>query len=51
MNYTELCETILEDYGRYWIENIPNDCNSITNINFSVSYYIYTNTYISLKLL
>jgi hypothetical protein len=51
MNYTELCETILEDYGRYWIENIPNDCNSITNINFNVSYYIYTNTYISLKLL
>ena len=34
MNYSELCESILEDYGRYWILNIPSEYNPIKQINF-----------------
>ena len=35
MNYSKLCESILEDYGKYWIENIPPSYNPTKNINFN----------------
>ena len=29
MNYSEFCESILEDYGRYWIQNIPSEYDPV----------------------
>ena len=51
MNYSKLCESILEDYGKYWIENIPPSYNPTKNINFNASYYIYINRNMTWKMI